>query len=239
VVTPPTPFTGTGDPNDFDTLVGGAPTSGNFNGTSGNDVLTGDGGNQNISGNQGNDVIYGGGGNDNINGNQDNDQLYGQAGTDTLDGNGGDDTLYGGTGNDTLTGSNENDTLYGGSGSDVLNGSNGNDILIGGYGADTFVYLDLKDTNDTILDFMDAGNDQIDLSAIDANPAMALDQVFGWGGTTPTANSLWFTESGGNTTLYGDTDGNAATAEFMILLPGYTGFNAYGSPLSPPPDITF
>jgi len=35
--------------------------------------------------------------------------------------------------------------------------------------------------------------------------------------------------------LYGDTDGNAATAEFSITLAGFTGFSALAG--SPPPDI--
>jgi VCBS repeat-containing protein len=248
VVTPPAPFTGTGDPNDFDGLSGGAVVSGNFTATNGNDTFTGDGGDQTLNGQGGNDTIYGAGGNDNINGNNDNDTLYGQAGNDNVSGNNGLDTLYGGSGDDTLTGGNDGDTIYGGSGVDIIDGSGGNDIIIGGYGADTltggnnddtFVYLDLKDTNDTILDFMDAGNDQIDLSALDANSATGLNEVFGWGGNTPTANSLWFSESGGNTTLYGDTDGNVSTAEFMVLLPGFNGFNAFTNPLTPPPDITF
>ncbi len=131
------------------------------------------------------------------------------------------------------------DTITAGSGNDNLTGGYGADTLTGGAGNDDFVYLDLKDTNDTILDFMDSGNDQIDLSALDANGALGGNQAFGWGGTTPTANSLWFSESGGNTTLFGDTDGNVATAEFMITLPTFSGFAAYSNPLSPPPDITF
>ena len=77
------------------------------------------------------------------------------------------------------------------------------------------------------------------VSAIDANSGMAGDQVFGWGGNTATANALWFEVSGANTILFGDTDGNAATAEFMITLQGFTGFGPYSDPLSPPPDITF
>ena len=173
----------------------------------------------------------------------------GRAGTDNLFGQSGVDELYGGTGIDELSGGDNNDLkLYGGSGNDIIVGGDNADRLFGGYGADTltggagnddFVYLDLKDTNDTILDFMDAGNDQIDLSAIDANSATGLNDVFGWGGNTPTANSLWFSESGGNTTLYGDTDGDVTTAEFMILLPVFTGFNPFSNPLTPPPDITF
>jgi VCBS repeat-containing protein len=214
------------DPNDFDTLTGGAPNNlANINGTSGNDTITGGSGGQTISGNQGNDTIYGGGGNDNINGNNDNDTLYGQGGTDTVDGNNGLDTLYGGSGNDTLTGGNDADAIYGGSGNDIVNGSGGNDSIIGGYGADTltgstgndtFVYLDVKDTNDTITDF--ASGDKIDLSAIDANSILAGDQGFAFGGTTATANGVWYAQSGGNVIVYVDTDGTAATAELSITL---------------------
>ena len=248
-LTPPATFTGTGDPNDFDGLTGGTLVSGNFTGTSSNETITGGSADQTFNMNDGNDTAFGAGGNDIITGGDGNDNLYGQAGTDQLFGQGGVDELYGGSGNDQLDGGDNNDLkLYGGSGDDTLVAGPGNDNLIGGYGADTltggagnddFVYLDLKDTNDTILDFMDSGNDQIDLSALDANSAMALNQVFGWGGNTPTANSLWFSESGGNTTLYGDTDGNVSTAEFMILLPGFTGFNPFTNPLTPPPDITY
>ena len=247
VVTPP-PTENGADPNDFDNLTGGIVVTGNFTATNGNDTFTGDGGNQTLNGSGGNDTIYGAGGNDNINGNNDNDTLYGQAGSDSVDGNNGLDTLYGGSGSDTLTGGNDGDTMYGGSAGDIINGSNGNDIIIGGYGADTltgggnddtFTYLSTLDTNDTILDFMASGNDQIDLSAIDAVSGGANDP-FAWGGTTATANGLWFSYDAGTntTTLYGDTDGNAATAEFMLTLQNYSGLNPFNNPLTPPPDIT-
>jgi VCBS repeat-containing protein len=232
VVTPPPTETGA-DPNDFDNLTGGSVVSGNFTGSGNADTFTGDGGDQTLNGQGGNDTIYGQGGNDNINGNNDNDTLYGQAGSDTVSGNGGDDTLYGGSGVDSVTGNNENDVLYGGSGNDTLNGLNGDDILIGGYGADTlsggggndtFKFLDVRDTYDTILDYMQSGTDFIDLSGIDADPSTVLNGTLGWGGTTPTAHGAWYEDTASGTVLYADTDGNAATAEFMVTLSGFHGW---------------
>ena len=195
VTLPPT-FTGTGDPNDFDNL--GNPAG------------------QNLSGNatNGNDTIYGG------------------AGADTINGGGGDDTIYGGSGGDNLGGGNDGDHLYGGSGTDTISGGNNNDTIIGGYGADnltgsngndTFVYLDAKDTNDTITDF--TSGDKIDLSAIDANSNLGGDQGFAFGGTTATANGVWYAQSGANVIVYVDTDGNASTAELAITLANTTTAN--------------
>jgi VCBS repeat-containing protein len=197
-VTLPATFTGTGDPNDFDSL--GNPAGQNLSGTATN----------------GNDTIYGG------------------AGADTINGGAGDDIIYGGSGGDTLGGGNDGDRLYGGSGSDTISGGNSNDVIIGGYGADTltgsagndtFVYLDARDTNDTITDFT-SGADKIDLSAIDADPLFAGDQGFTFGGTTATAHGIWYAQSGGNVIVYVDTDGNVSTAELAITL---TGVSSVGS----------
>jgi len=137
------------------------------------------------------------------------------------------------SGTDTIVGGNDADTVYGGSGNDVIDGSGGNDFIIGGYGADqltggggndTFVYLDTKDTNDTITDF--ATGDKIDLSAIDANPGLVGDQGFTFGGTTATAHGVWYAQVGGNVVVYVDTDGNAATAELAITLNGVSTVNS-------------
>ena len=65
------------------------------------------------------------------------------------------------------------------------------------------------------------GNDRLDFTAIDANSVTSpTNEAFTWNGTTATAHGLWFVVSGGNTVIYGDTDGNAATAEFMVTLTG-------------------
>ena len=63
------------------------------NGTSGNDVLSGDGYPNTLSGGAGNDL------------------LFGNAGSDTLDGGSGNDLLVGGTGNDILIGGPGNDVF--------------------------------------------------------------------------------------------------------------------------------
>jgi Ca2+-binding RTX toxin-like protein len=233
------------DPNnqDNDTLTGVAGSVG------ANDTLVGTAGANTLSSGAGNDVIYGGAGNDLISGGGDNDVVYGQVGSDTVDGGNNLDAAYGGSGDDVIEGSNGNDVVYGGSGADTTNetgsgddrifgGSGGDsinagagaDTLTGGYGADTldggsgndrFEYFSVLDTNDRILNF--AAGDLIDLSGIDANGAGPGNPAFV--GLTANSDQLvafgasWFV-SGGNTILIADTDGDAATAEFMITLVG-------------------
>ncbi len=73
-------------------------------GTSGNDILSGDGSANSISGGDGNDL------------------LFGNAGNDTLNGGSGKDLLVGGFGNDFMTGGPGNDTFVfaAGSGRDTI-----------------------------------------------------------------------------------------------------------------------
>ena len=181
--------------------------------------------------------MYGHGGDDNINGGNGADtHLYGQAGNDLIYGANGSDTIYGGSGNDTIYGNeppppNETgdtgDTIFGGSGGDFIYGQGGNDVICGGYGADilsggggsdSFVYLDVKDTNDTITDF--ALGDTINLNALDADGVLSGNQNFAFGGTTATAHGVWYAQVGGDTLVYVDTDGNSSTAELAITLTG-------------------
>ena len=229
-VSVPAPYTGPdADPNDHDeldingvALTTSASTPGNthqFNGSSGADTIvatdddaTGDGVN-----------AQGGG-----------DTVYGRGGDDFIQGQNGADLIFGGSGSDTISGGNDNDTIYGGSGIDVIDGGGGTDIIVGGFGADqltggtgndTFVYLDLRDTGDTITDFQGggiAGGDKIDLSAIDANTSDVGDTAFIFGGTTATAHGVWYAQDASNnwTNVYADTDGNTATAELYIKLTG-------------------
>jgi hypothetical protein len=109
--------------------------------------------------------------NDYLLGTRKNDHLLGKSGNDRLDGWDGDDFLSGGLDHDTLMGSNGNDTLNGGEGDDLLcgdqhqdylRGDNGNDflsgglgddLLSGGKGHDCFMFQDMKEGIDTILDF--------------------------------------------------------------------------------------
>ncbi|ANL39567.1 cadherin-like domain-containing protein [Rhizobium phaseoli] len=171
------------------------------------------------------DIKVGNAADNTISGGNSGDTLYGQAGNDTLNGNNGADALYGQAGNDILIGSQGLDTLYGGSGNDTLNGSGEQDDLWGGSGNDTFVFTTGDSTSgapDTIFDFHH-GFDKIDVSGVDAytaNPNTPGDQAFAWSGTTATAHSAWYTESGGNTILHFDSNGDTNTDETTIVLTG-------------------
>ena len=111
------------------------------------------------------DRISGFEGNDNLDGSAGDDELYGGDGDDTLVGGNGWDKLYGGVGNDLLDGGAGRDELYGGDGDDTLVGGQGHDRMIGGRGADLFLYEDILDFGDRILDF-DPDQDRIDLRPI-------------------------------------------------------------------------
>ena len=83
----------------------------------------------------------------------------------------------------TITGSAGNDSLFGGGGGDVLVGNGGTDNLTGGLGADRFRFLLPGDSavgagRDSVIGFVAAEGDRIDLSAMDANTLLAGDQGF-------------------------------------------------------------
>ena len=81
---------------------------------------------------------------------------------------------------------------------------------------------------DTITDFQ-LGLDKLDLSAIDANPFLSLDQAFGFLGSSATftnAGQLRYQVSGGNLFLYGNIDANLATSEFELQLTGLAAISA-------------
>jgi VCBS repeat-containing protein len=155
----------------------------------------------------------------------DSGTLSGTNGNDIIAGNGNGQSLSGGNGNDLLFGNNGNDTIDGGAGNDLIVGGAGKDSMTGGSGNDTFVFNATGDSANTsgnadvITDFAH-GQDTIDLTAIDANSGVGGDQAFAWGGTTATANGVWYTESGGNTILNIDTNGSTGSVEMMIVLTG-------------------
>lgn len=140
----------------------------------------------------------------------------------------------GGSGVDTLIdienliGSPFADILIGNAGDNVLTGGGGQDLLTGGGGNDVFVFKTLAEIgnsalgSDVITDF-DLG-DIIDLSALDANSATAANDAF-----SATLVDV-FTAPGQlrfeDGFLYGNTDGNVTTAEFMILLRDVTSLTA-------------
>ena len=74
-------------------------------------------------------IFNGTSGNDTLTGADQADILTGLAGNDTIYGNVGIDTLYGGDGNDSLFGGTEDDLLQGGAGNDFMDGGDGIDTL--------------------------------------------------------------------------------------------------------------
>lgn len=211
----PAVYNGTDDPNDKDT---GGPAGTVYSSPSS--------GANNILGTNSGEEIHAGNG---------ADVIYGLAGDDNLSGDSDTDTIYGGEGNDIINGGQANDILYGGSGNDTIHGDSNLDTIIGGYGADTltgdanpdtFVYLDVRDTGDTITDFVH-GTDKIDLSAIDANTNVLNDQAFSFVAADTNAvvaNSVTYhyDNSGGGagvTHVWVDVNGDA-TADLQIDLTG-------------------
>lgn len=135
-----------------------------YNGTSGNDRISGSNSADVIAGHGGNDWLRGLGGNDQIHGGDGKDTIYGDGGNDWITGRWNDDLIYGGEGNDTVYGgASGNNTIYGNAGSDYLVGHWGNDVIYGGDGV-----FSPNDGADTIkgsygrdLIYGNGGNDSI------------------------------------------------------------------------------
>ena len=95
-------------------------------------------------------------------------------------------------------------------------------------GADSFIFRDgdfsglTNATADVILDFNSADGDKIKLDLVDANALVGGNQAFSFIGTaafTNSAGQLRFQQAGGDTYIYGDTNGDGS-ADFMIRLSG-------------------
>ncbi len=84
---------------------------------------------ENIVGSSGDDVITGNGSANVINAGDGDDVINGGAGNDQVTGVAGDDILIGGAGNDRVNGGDGNDLLIDGSGNDTYDGGTGYDVL--------------------------------------------------------------------------------------------------------------
>lgn len=214
--------------------ITGTANDDTINGLGGNDVIAGAGGNDTIDGggqsdrlfgDQGDDILIGGNGWDWLEGRADNDHLDGGFGYDRLRGGNGDDTLVGGFGFDILEGGSGDDVMQGDNGEDRLIGGAGRDVMTGGLHADRFVFQAVGDSGlwgaaDLITDFTQ-GEDIIDLSAIDAITGGSNDAFtfIGRASFSGTAGELRFYQSGGNTYLVADVDGDGK-ADFSIAFTG-------------------
>lgn len=185
------------------TLLGGgtATVSITIIGEDTDDTVVGDGGPNVLDGGDGDDTVSGGGGNDTLGGGAGTDTVdYSGAASGVIarlntglvsnDGDGGSDTLSGfenidgSAFNDTLVGAGGDNTLRGGAGQDYLIGLGGNDILSGGAGATNQLQggtgddIYLVEANDTIVEFMGEGYDQVFTTQTRQVLAANLEELF-------------------------------------------------------------
>ena len=204
-------------------LIVGETGNDSLLGFNGNDTLRGGGGNDTMRGENDNDLMFGssgedsmrgGFGDDTLEGDTQSDDLFGDEGNDVLRGGDGFDFLAGGVGNDTLVGGNGNDTLVGGWGQDVLRGNGQNDIFRFNSAFDST--FDASDRIEDIAGIGEVGGDVIDLAGIDANTGVAGNQAFTFLGAVSSvtgfafgAGALWVENAGGQSRVFGLTNGDA------------------------------
>lgn len=119
-------------------------------------------------------------------------------------------------GNDTLSGGAGNDLIFGQEGRDVISGGAGDDVLYGGSGNDVFLFENLADGIDMIMDF-DTG-DVLDVSAL----------LIGYDAVTDAITDFVFkTENAGDTAIFVDANGsgNIANATQIAVLDNVTGLD--------------
>ena len=242
-------LSGTG--NTLDNVITGNLGANTLTGLDGNDTLIGGNGNDSMTGGIGNDTYYVGesgdtvteaasGGTDTVITTYNNYVLAAEVENVTLGGtasinatgNSAANTITGNSGWNTLSGAGGNDTILGGAGADIIIGGANLDTMTGGNQIDTFSFTALTDsgiaagTHDIITDFQ--AGEQIDLSVIDANSALALEQafIFGPGGDSVYgAGELQVSVSGSVATVSLYVDANAV-ADMVITVNLATGITA-------------
>jgi Ca2+-binding RTX toxin-like protein len=199
-------------------IIYGGDQADSISGSNGSDTIHGGSGGDEIFGNGGTNFIFGDSGNDIIDGGANSESIDGGTGNDTISGGGGGDTIVGDAGNDQLVGGSVGDDFTGGAGADVMTGDGGADLFIFQKTSDSTA---AKSGRDTITDF-DPVHYAMDLHAIDANTGIAGNQAFHFIGTQSfhhEAGDLRYAQSGGNTYVYGDVDGDNKS-DFSVELTG-------------------
>jgi serralysin len=161
---------------------------------------------------------------ENVDGSGFGDTIIGDQVGNFLKGNGGADFISANGGNDTILGGDGSDTILGGSGADKISGDRGADIMTGGSEADSFLFYSFNDVGigsgfrDVIRDF-EKGLDKIDLSVLDANPALSGNQAFTFvgGSAFNDEGQIRAVAQNGGTLLQFNTAGNTVT-DFEIFL---------------------
>lgn len=143
-------------------------------------------------------------------------------------GNSLDNYILGNVGDNNLRGGGGNDVLFGGDGADTLFGQSGADMMVGGDGEDVFLFTnrsDIANAGDLVADFW-SGEDQIDVSDIDADSVTGGNQAFTWIGSSffhRVAGELRVAVYGDPADdtfiLQGDVNGDG-TADFTLFVGG-------------------
>jgi Ca2+-binding RTX toxin-like protein len=150
------------------------------------------------------------------------DRIFGTGGANSIETFFGNDLLVGRGGADTLRSGLDRDTLIGGAGGDTL-------VLDSEDGARDLVrYLKISDSRagagmDDIQGFV-AGQDKIDLRAIDARPSTQANEAFvfrGSGAFRSAGGEVRFVVDDGDLLVLVDTDADAA-AEMVLRVDGVT-----------------
>ena len=129
-----------------------------------------------------------------------------------------------------LDGGDGNDIITGCIGDDVIAGGFGIDILSGGSGANKFIYSSSADSltgsgrRDQITDFQANQGDRINLSAIDGNSMVAVDQALSWLGSASFSGKLGQLRFGSGL-LQADLNGDRI-ADFEITFGGVASFGS-------------
>ena len=230
-----------GDADD-DTLVAGEGGD-TLDGGSGNDNLLGEGGFDLIEGGTGNDSLEGGNGDDTLVGGSGTDVLIESGNVDFLlmsdrligrgldifseieeaniAGGGGSNTLDASEANleVTLSGAGGADIIVGSNRDDVLVGGNGADIITGGNGSDLFVYEEISDRNDVIVDFELIG-DNLSFSAsgfgggLTPTDVLAADRFIVGTSAADEGDRFIYDNSNGN--LFFDEDGTGSSQQILM-----------------------
>jgi Ca2+-binding RTX toxin-like protein len=153
--------------------------------------------------------------------------VIGSAGADTITGSANADNISGGAGNDSIRADAGADVINGGIGNDTIVGGAGNDSMTGGLGVDTFVWTATGDaanstTTDHVMDFM-SGIDKLDFTAIAATPQWLGTAAFN--NTIPGTAQVRYYQTGGNTFVELDSDGNGSS-NMVVRLDGLVNVTA-------------